>query len=117
MDGDVHLTPTAGFETRSPARVTGVGIASLVRVFIGLTLGVISLALIARVSRRKPIVAIIASVPFIPAFLAEQTGEFSSLRPPAAIETIEIAPIVIVAIVIVFSSLLLQRDATKRRPG
>ena len=110
---DVLLTPPAGLETRNPARVTGVGIATLVLLFLGLALGIIALVLLLRGSRRAPIVAIIASLLFVPAFLAEQTGKFSSLRPPAAIESIEVAQIVVVTIAIVVSSVLLWRNDSK----
>ena len=109
---DVLLTPPAGLETRNPARVTGVGVGTLVLLFIGLALGIVALVLLLRGSRRAPIVAIIAGVLFVPAFLAEQTGNFSSLRAPAAIESIEVAQILIV-LAIVTSSLLLWRSASK----
>jgi hypothetical protein len=109
---DVLLTPPAGLETRNPARVTGVGIATLVLLFLGLALGIIALVFLLRGTRRAPIVAIIASLLFVPAFLAEQTGNFSSLRPPAAIESVEVAQILIV-VAIVVSSLLLWRSASK----
>jgi hypothetical protein len=111
---DVLLTPPVGLETRNPARVTGVGVATLVLLFVGLALGIVALVLLLRGSRRAPIVAIIASILFVPAFLAEQTGKFSSLRPPAAIESIEFAQILVVTIAIVVSSFLLRRDSSRR---
>jgi hypothetical protein len=109
---DVLLTPPAGLETRNPARVTAVGIATLVLLFLGLALGIIALVLLLRGSRRAPIVAIIASLLFVPAFVAEQTHKFSSLRPPAAIESVEVVQILIV-LAIVVSSFLLWRSASK----
>lgn len=68
--------------------------------FAGLALGVVSLVLLFYRPRGSPILAIIAGILYFPAFLAEQAGYFSSLRPPIAIETLEIiqalAPIVMI---------------------
>ncbi len=106
---DVLLTPPAGLETRNPARVTGVGIAALVLLFVGLALSILALVLLFRRSRRTPIVAIIAVVLFLPAFLTEQTGNFSSLHPPTSIERIEIIQMVVVVLSLVASAGLLRR--------
>ncbi len=93
---DVLLTPPAGFETRNPARVTGIGIAALGLLFVGLALAVGALVFIFRRSGRAPMIAIVALVLFLPAFLTEQTGNFSSLKAPAAIEIIEIIQALVV---------------------
>jgi hypothetical protein len=82
---DVLLTPPAGLETRPVSHVTGFGL-----LFVGLALAIVSLVLLLRSSRRTAMVAIIAAVLYSPAVLAEQTGHFSSVRAPAAIESVEL---------------------------
>jgi hypothetical protein len=108
---DILLTPPAGLETRNPAHVTVIGIVSLALLFIGLALSVVALVLLFRRSGRTPIVAIVAAVLFFPAFLAEQTGNFSSLRAPAAIELVELIQAV-VAVVVVFAGYWMLRRGT-----
>jgi hypothetical protein len=112
---DVLLTPPAGIETRNPADVTVLGIAALALLFIGLALSILALVLLGRGSGRSPLVAIVAAVLFLPAFLAEQTGHFSSLRPPTGIERIELVQVVVAVLVIGFAFLLLQRRAATTR--
>ena len=109
VGGDFLLTPLAGIETRDPSRVTAIGVVSLVLLFIGLALSVVAIVLMFRRSTRTPTVAIVAAVLFLPAFLTEQTGNFSSLRAPAAIERIELVQAVVVAIVVVIGAWLLRR--------
>jgi hypothetical protein len=87
---DVLLTPPAGLETRPVSHVTGVGFAVLGLLFVGLALAIVSLVLLFRRSRRAPTIAIVAAVLYFPAVLAEQTGNFSSVHAPAAIETVEL---------------------------
>lgn len=106
---DVLLTPPAHLETRDPAKVTAIGIAGLALLFVGLALGIIAVVLLLRRSKRAPVVAIIGAVLYIPAFLSEQTGHFSSLRAPAAIELVEWVQFVVVIVVIGLSLLLLRR--------
>jgi hypothetical protein len=108
---NILLTPPAHIETRDPAKVTVLGIASLVLLFIGLALSVVALVLLLRRSGRSPMLAIIAAALYLPAFLAEQTGNFSSLRAPAGIEAIELVQAVVMVLVILFA-LWLRRDAT-----
>jgi hypothetical protein len=55
IDWDVLLTPPAGLETRDPAKVTGLGIAVLGLLFVGLALGIVALALLFQRSPRAPI--------------------------------------------------------------
>jgi hypothetical protein len=109
---DVLLTPPAHLETRNPSLVTGVGIASLALLFSGLALSIVALVLMFRGSGRAPIVAIIAAVLYFPAFLAEQTGHFSSLRAPAAIEFVEVVQAVI-ALVALSIAFWLSRRSTR----
>jgi hypothetical protein len=87
---DLLLTPPARLETRDPSHVTIVGIAALVLLFVGLALSVVALVLLFRRFRRSPMVAIVAALLYFPAPLTELTGHFSSLRPPAAIASLEI---------------------------
>ena len=112
---DVLLTPPAGLETRNPARVTILGIIVLGLLFLGLAMGIAALVLLMRRSRRTPIVAIVAAVLFLPAFLTEQTGNFSSLRPPPAIEVVEVVQTAVVVIALSVSLSLLRRGSRADR--
>lgn len=109
---DVLLTPPAHLETRDPAKVTAVGIAALALLFVGLALSIAALVLLFRGSKSSPIVAIIGAVLYIPAFLSEQTGHFSSLRAPAAIEWVEWVQFVVAIIAVGMSALLLRQRAS-----
>jgi hypothetical protein len=111
---DALLTPPAHLETRNPSHVTVIGIVALALLFIGLALSIVALVLLFRRSGRTPIVAIVAAVMFFPAFLAEQTGNFSSLRAPAAIEGIELVQAAI-AVIDVFAGYWMLRRGTPKR--
>jgi hypothetical protein len=106
---DILLTSLGGLETRPPAQVTTLGLATLGPLFAGLALGVVSLVLLFYRPRRSPTLAIIAGILYFPAFLAEQAGYFSSLRPPIAIETLEIIQ-AIVSIVMILIALSVHRQ-------
>ena len=108
---DVLLTPLAGLETRPPALVTSVGLVVLGMLFIGLALGIVSIVLLFYKPRRSPILAVVAGIFFLPAFLTEQAGDFSSLRPPVAIETVEIVQ-ALVSIITIFMALSVYRGKT-----
>jgi hypothetical protein len=110
---DILLTPPAGLETRDPAKVTGLGYAVLGLLFIGLALGIVALVLLFRRSRRAPMLAIVAAVLYLPAFLAEQAGLFSALRPPIAIQRVEWVQAVVAVVAIGLGSWLL-RSGTAR---
>jgi hypothetical protein len=110
---DVLLTPPAHLETRNPALVTGLGIATLVLIFIGLALSIVALVLMFRRSGRAPIVAIIAAVLYFPAFLAEQTGHFSSLRAPTAIEVVEVVQAVVALVALGIAFWVYRRGTTQ----
>ena len=97
---DVLLTPPARFETRPVSHVTGLGFVVLGLLFVGLALAIVSLVALFRRSRRAPTIAIVAAVLFFPAFLAERTGNFSSVHAPAAIETVELIQTAVALIVI-----------------
>ena len=88
--------------------MTGLGYAVLGLLFVGLALGIVALVLLFRNSRRAPIVAIVAAVLYLPAFLAEQAGLFSALRPPIAIERVEWVQAVVAVIAIGLSFWLLR---------
>ena len=108
---DFLLTPPAHLETRNPAYVTGVGIGSLVLLFLGLALAIVALILVFRKSRPAPKIAIVAALLYIPAPLTELSGHFSSLRPPAAIAWLELVQAV-VALTIIAVSVWVIRGAT-----
>lgn len=108
---DVLLTPPAGLETRPPALVTTVGLIGLGLLFIGLALGVVSVILLFYRPRKSPILAAVAGIFFLPAFITEQAGDFSSLRPPIAIETVEIVQ-ALVSIITIFMALSVYRGKT-----
>ncbi len=108
---DILLTPLAGLETRPPADVTTVGLITLGLLFTGLALGVVSLILLFSKPRRSPILAIVAGIFFLPAFIVEQAGYFSSLRPPIAIETVEIAQ-TLVSLMTIVVALSVYRQKT-----
>jgi hypothetical protein len=108
---DILLTPPAGLETRDPAKVTGLGYAVLGLLFIGLALGIVALVLLFRRSRRAPMLAIVAAVLYLPAFLAEQAGLFSALRPPIAIQRVEWVQAV-VAVIAIGLGFWLRRSGT-----
>jgi len=97
---DILLTPVAGLETRPVAKVTVLGFVSLGLLFVGLVLAIVSLVFLFRRSPRAATAAIVAAFLYFPAVLAEQTGHFSSLRPPAAIESIELVQVVVALAVI-----------------
>ena len=97
---DILLTPQAHLETRNPAYVTGVGIAALALLFVGLALAVIALVLLFRRSRQASRVAVAAALLYFPAPLTEVTGHFSSLRPPAAIAWLELIQAIIALLVV-----------------
>ncbi len=99
---DILLTPLGRLETRPVADVTSVGFATLGLLFAGLVLGILSVILLFRRSRRSAIVAIVAAVLYFPAALADQTGLFSSLRPPTAIANLELAQAVVAVLAIGF---------------
>jgi|ERR1700674_245989 len=97
---DILLTPAGQLETRPVADVTLFGFVTLGLLFVGLVLAVVSLILIYRGSRRAAVVAIVAAALYFPAALVDQTGLFSSLRPPTAIARIELAQAVVALVVI-----------------
>jgi hypothetical protein len=107
----VLLTPVAGFETRDPAKVTTLGIATLVLFFVGLALSVIALVALFRGSARSSMFAIAGVVLYVPVFLAEETSQFSSLTPPTAIARIEILEAVIAVIALAVSFWVFRRGS------
>ena len=101
---DILLTPVGGLETRPSADVTTVGFVTVSLLFVGLALSVASLVMLFYKPRKAPIVAIIAGILYFPAFIADQTGYFSSLQPPAAITGLEIAQALVVLVAIFVAS-------------
>ena len=113
---DILLTPLGGFETRPSANVTAVGFATVSVLFVGLVLSVVSLVMLFYKPRRVPIVAIVAGILYFPALIADQTGYFSSLQPPAAITGLEIVQL-LVALVTIFLASSVHRQKTVRAPS
>jgi hypothetical protein len=105
---DILLTPPAGLETRPVAKVTGLGFATLGLLFAGLAVSIVALVLLFRRSRRTPVVAIVAAVLYFPAFLAEQAGLFSGVRPPIGIERVEVVKAVVAVITVGLALWVLQ---------
>jgi hypothetical protein len=101
---DILLTPVGGLETRDPAKVTLFGLVTLGLLFTGLVLAVVSLVLLFYKPLRSPILAIVAGILFLPAFVTEQTGYFSSLRAPIAIETLEIIQALVSLVTIILAA-------------
>src|SRR5487761_511353 len=97
---DVLLTPLGRLETRSVAQVTVIGFVTLALLFVGLVLALFALNLLYRKSSRAAAVAIVAAVLYFPAAIADQTGLFSSLRPPPPIAVIELVQAVVAVAVI-----------------
>lgn len=110
---DILLTPVARIETRPVSHVTGLGFATLGLLFAGLALSVVALVLIFRGSRRAPVTAIVGAVLFFPAGLAELTGHFSSVRPPAGIAWIEVGQSLIALVALGISISMLRTDMTR----
>lgn len=106
---DILLTPAARLETRPIGGVTGLGLATLSLLFAGLALAIVALVLWFRRSRRTSIVAIIAALLYLPAPLAEVTGNFSVFRPPTAIAWLE-ALQALVALIVVITGVRTLRD-------
>jgi hypothetical protein len=97
---DVLLTPVAGIETRPVAKVTAFGFVVLALLFAGLAVAVVALVLLFRRSPRSPLLAIVAAVLYLPAFLSEQAGRFSDVAPPVGIERIEFIQAIVAVLAI-----------------
>jgi hypothetical protein len=114
---DILLTPLGGLETRPSANVTTVGFATVSLLFVGLALSIASLVLLFYKPRRAPILAILAAILYFPAFLADQAGYFSTLRPPGAIASLEILQaLVAIAAIVVSLSMRAEKSATNSKP-
>jgi hypothetical protein len=115
---DILLTPVARLETRSASDITSLGLATLGLIFVGLALATMSLVLLFRNSPRTATVAIVGAVLYFPCALADLTGNFSSVRQPAAIEVIELVQVVVAFILIGASFRMLRGlapEMTNRR--
>ncbi len=105
---DFLLTPLGGLETRPVSNVTTVGYTTLGLLFVGLALNVACLVLTLRHYKRSPIFGIIGSILYFPAVIADQTGQFSSLSPPAGISYVEIIEALVAIGIIILGALILQ---------
>jgi hypothetical protein len=97
---DILLTPLARLETRNPANITVLGIATLVLLFIGLALSVVAITLLFSRSKYLSTVAVVGGALYFPAAVAEWTGTFSAVGAPTAIQLLELAQAVVAVIVI-----------------
>ncbi len=113
---DILLTPLGGLETRPAADVTTAGFITVGVLFVGLALSVASFVLLFYKPRRVPIVAILGALLYFPAFLADQTGYFSSLRPPSGIAVLEVVQ-ALVAIVVIVLALAVHGEKTTMTPS
>ncbi len=105
---DLLLSPLGGIETRPVADLTTLGLATLALLFVGLALVVAAIVLLFRRSRSAPTLAIVGVILFFPAFAADQTGHFSSLRPPMGIVYVEIVQAVVALIAVALAIRVLQ---------
>ncbi len=96
----ILLTPLGGLETRSFSNITTTGLATLGLLFLGLALNLASLVTIFRKPRIAPTLAIIGSIFFFPAIIADQIGNFSTLAHPIAISYLEIFTGILLIVVI-----------------
>lgn len=106
----ILLTPAGQLETRSATKVTVLGIVTLAVFFVGLLGAIFALVFLFRRSRRAPLLAVIAGVLYFPVMLADRTGNFSSLRPPAAIAGIELVQAIVALAAIGIGFWMLQRN-------
>ena len=113
---DILLTPLGGLETRPVSGVTTLGLTVLALLFIGLALAVGSMILLFTRPRLSPILTIIGALLYLPAFLAEQTGLFSSFKPPLGIQIVEIVQ-ALIALISIILALSLRRSQNNRRPS
>jgi hypothetical protein len=84
----ILLTPL-GFETRPPTDLKTVGYIAIGTIFAGLTLDVVSFALLFRRVRLASSLAIVSSILFFFPFFGDRVGLFFSLPIPPAINTLE----------------------------
>jgi hypothetical protein len=106
---DFLLTPLGGLETRPISQITSIGFATLALLFTGLALSILCLILTLQHNRRAPVDGIIGSMLYFPAAVADQTGLFSSLPPPAGITYVEVAEAVVAIGIIILGVRLIQR--------
>ena len=108
---DIFLTPLGGLETRSFSNITSLGLTTLIVLFAALAINVISLILLFRKPRLASMLAIIGSILFFPALIADQTGLFSSQTAPMAITVLEWVTTVVLLAAIFFASRVHRENA------
>lgn len=106
---DFALTPLGGLETRSIAKITTVGLATLGLLFVGLALNVTCLILTLRHFKRSPVFGIAGSILYFPAAIADQTGQFSTLSPPTGITYVEVIEAIVAIGIIILGVRVLQK--------
>ncbi len=106
---DVLLTPLAGLETRPAGDVTTLGYGTVLVLFQGLALSLVSLVFLSSKPRRSSAFALLGLLFYFPAFLVDQSGLFSSRTPPTGIFWLEEIQAV-VAIVGLFFAWRVRRE-------
>jgi sugar phosphate permease len=87
------LTPAA-FETRPFSSFNPIGFASLALIFTTVTLDIVTLLIVQRRTRLATALAMVGTALFIPPFLVDQAGLFSTLGAPTAIVMLEYAALI-----------------------
>jgi hypothetical protein len=87
------LTPLA-LEPRPFSTINPIGWVSLAMIFTTVGLDIAAFLLLARRPRTAASIAAIGSVLFIPPFIGDQLGLFSTLAPPTQITVVEVAALV-----------------------
>jgi hypothetical protein len=105
------LTPIA-LEPRPFSTINPIGWASLAMIFTTVGLDIAAFAILSRNARTAATLAAIGSVLFIPPFVGDQLGLFSTLRPPTQITVVEIAALV-TQLAILVVALRLRRETAR----
>src|SRR5437879_6691090 len=114
-NAEVAMPRVVTFETRPVSNVTTLGFATLGLLFVGLALNSVCLILLLRNYKRSPIFGIVGSVLYYPAAIADQTGLFSSLSPPAGITYVEVVEgIVAIGIIAIGARIFLNKTVSVR---
>ncbi|MCI4319064.1 MAG: hypothetical protein L3K23_02890 [Thermoplasmata archaeon] len=106
----VLLTPLSGLETRPPAAVHPLGVATLILIFVAAALNAVALGVLGRRPRISAILGAAGLFLVLPSVILDQLGLFSPYSPPAAIRALEFALILVEAALLAASiALFLQR--------
>ncbi len=109
----VFLTPLGPFETRPVSALRSPTWPATFVVGMVLNLAC-AVALFAR-DREASVLAVVASIFFIVPIAADQTGLFMSLPPPPAISILELATVLVAALVIFYGSKVYREPTAGKR--